>query len=369
MPEKKTIMLYINSLGKGGAERVFVQLAERFARNGYRSVLVTSFVDETWEYPVSEQVERISIFRDRIGGSRIGRNRVLIKELRCLCKKFRPAVLVSCMEEPNFRAVLASRGLKIKTLVSVCNAPEKEYAGKLGFVVGKILMPMADGCVFQTPEEKAWFPERLQKKSRIICNQVSETFFDVHHTGERKNIVSVGRLNPQKNQAVMINAFSRIADRTDENLLIYGEGEMRESLQRQIDGLGLGERVKLMGQSGNIAEDIKGAKLFVMSSDYEGLPNALLEAMALGLPCISTDCAGGGPAMVIDSGVNGILYPIGDEAALAENMLRLLENEEAAAKLGQNARETAEKFRPEPIFAEWCGYVEKIISENGEPNG
>ena len=90
MPEKKTIMLYINS-GKGGAERVFVQLAERFARNGYRSVLVTSFVDETWEYPVSEQVERISIFRDRVGGSKIGRNRVLIKELRSLCKKFRPA--------------------------------------------------------------------------------------------------------------------------------------------------------------------------------------------------------------------------------------------------------------------------------------
>lgn len=362
MAEKKTIMLYINSLVKGGAERVFVQLADRFARMGYRSVLVTSFIDEKGEYDVPAGVERIAIEKDRINESRLKRNYILIKELRRLCREYKPAALIACMQEPNFRAVLATRGLGIKTVVSVCNAAEKEYCGMLGHVVGKVLMPMADGCVFQTEDEKKWFPQRLQDKSRIICNQVSETFFDVNYSGERKNIVSVGRLNPQKNQKLMISAFAHIADKVEDNLLIYGAGELRDELQQQIDELNMHERIKLMGLSSNVAEDIKAAKLFVMSSDYEGLPNALLEAMALGLPCVSTNCAGGGPAMVIDSGVNGILYPVRDEEKLAEHMLHLINDPIKAAELGKNARASAEKFRPEPIFAEWCGYVETVIS-------
>lgn len=362
MAEKKTVMLYINSIGKGGAERVFVQLADRFARMGYRSVLVTSFEDKSAEYEVPAAVERITIEKNRIDGSRLKRNYVLIRELRRLCREYRPAALIACMMEPNFRAMLATRGLGIKTVVSVCNAAEKEYAGALGRVVGKVLMPMADGCIFQTEDEKKWFPQRLQNNSRIICNQVSETFFDVNYTGERKNIVSVGRLNPQKNQKLMISAFAKIADKVEDDLLIYGAGELKDALQQQINELGMNERIKLMGLSSNVAEDIKAAKIFVMSSDYEGLPNALLEAMALGLPCVSTNCAGGGPAMVIESGVNGILYPVGDEEKLAEHLLYLLNNPEKAAELGVNARASAEKFRPEPIFNEWCSYIEEIMS-------
>lgn len=359
---KKTVMLYLSTLHKGGAERVFVQLAERFAQCGYRSIIVTSFVDkEKGEYELSDNVLRLSLEQEQIIQSRLRRNISRVKKLRKLCIEYKPDILISCMQEPNFRAVLATAGLKVKNLVSVCNAADKEYPGLMGAVVGKILMPTAEGCVFQTEEEKAWFPKRLQDKGRIIMNQVNESFFETEFSGQRRDFVSVGRLNPQKNQALLIRAFADIAGETDENLLIYGEGVLREQLQALIEELGMSQRVKLMGNTSDVANAIKGARAFVLSSDYEGLPNVLLEALALGLPCVCTDCHGGGPAMVISSGENGLLLPIGDQAALSAAMLRILREPEYAESLGRAAKEKAQSFRPEKVFQLWREYVEDIL--------
>jgi glycosyltransferase involved in cell wall biosynthesis len=243
----------------------------------------------------------------------------------------------------------------------VCNAAEKEYPGLGGFVTGRLLMPQADGCVFQTEEEKRWFPQRLQKKGRIIMNQVSDSFFAVRHTGPRHELVSVGRLNPQKNQALLIRAFARIAAQTQENLLLYGAGELRDELQKRIDSLGLSERVKLMGLSADVAGDIKDARAFVLSSDFEGVPNALLEAMALGLACISSDCPCGGPKELIADGVSGPLFPVGDREALSACLRRLLEDGETRRALARAAREKAEDFRPDTVFGRWENYVQSVI--------
>lgn len=358
----KTLMFYINSLNKGGAERVFVQLAECFAQRGYRSVLVTSFVNtEKGEYELSDNVLRLSLEQEQIVQSRLKRNMSRIKKLRALCKEYKPELLISCMQEPNFRAMLATVGLPVKNLVAVCSAPEREYPGRLGRFVAKRLMPMAEGCVFQTQEQKDFFPERLQEKSQIIMNQVNESFFEARHEGERRSIVAVGRLNHAKNQSMLIRAFSLIADKTTENLLIYGKGELHDELQALIHELGLESRVHLMGNTSDVAGAIKGAKMFVMSSDYEGLPNALLEAMALGLPIVSTNCRGGGPSMVIEPGVNGILTPVGDAKALAKAMLDVLSDSEKAESLGRAARLSAENFKPEKVFRLWQEYVEDII--------
>lgn len=360
----KTIMLYLTSLNKGGAERVFVQLAEKFAQHGYRSIIVTSYINkERGEYELSENVLRLSLEQDQIAQSRLMRNYTRIKKLRELCKEYNPAILISCMQEPNFRAMLATMGLPIKNLVSVCNAADKEYPGIMGKFVGKVLMPMAEGCVFQTEDEKAWFPKRLQDKGRIIMNQVNTAFFEAEFSGTRHDFVSVGRLNYQKNQALLIKSFASIADKTEENLLIYGAGEKYDSLQTLITELGMTDRIKLMGNTNDVANAIKGAKAFVLSSDFEGLPNALLEAMALGLPCICTDCLGGGPAMVIENGKNGILVPMGDEKALSAAMLDMLLNEEKAEAMGKAAKVYANSFRPEEVFELWHDYVKDILAK------
>lgn len=357
----KTLMFYINSLHKGGAQRVMLQLADRFARAGYRAVLVTSFVGED-EYPLPQTVERISIEKEQIKQSRLKSNLSRISALRLLCMRYKPEALIAFMAEPNFRAVMATAGLPVKTIISVRNDPDKEYAGRLFRFVGKHILPMADGCVFQTEDAREWFPEKLQKKSAIIMNQVSRSFFDEPEAAEKKDIFSVGRLNSQKNQAMLIRAFAGL-ENCDDRLIIYGEGELRAELEALVKQLQLEGRVLLPGTSENIPRDIKGAKLFVLPSDFEGMPNALLEAMALGLCCIATDCPCGGPRAVIEEGINGRLIGVGDERALRETMQQLLADEDKRRMMAAKARERAEKFSPDEIFGQWQDFVEKIIAQ------
>ena len=363
MTDNNSLLFYINSIHEGGAQRVLLQLAGRFAAAGRRVLLVTSFVD-AWEYPVPPGVERLSLENEQTAQSALKRNLSRIRALRALLKEYRPAALISFMGEPNFRAVLASRRLPVKTVVSVRNDPEREYAGRVFRFVGKHILPLADGCVFQTEQAKAWFPETLQRKSAVIMNQVSAALYDRPKTQERSEIAAVGRLSAQKNHALLIRAFSRLPD-TGDRLVIYGEGELRPALEALVEELGLSGRVLLPGQCDDVPRALGGAKLFVLPSDYEGMPNALLEAMALGLPCISTDCPCGGPASVIRSGENGLLVPTGDEEALSRAMAALLSDAERRRTLAENARQTAAGFRPDAVFRQWEAYIDSILDRKG----
>lgn len=358
--KNKPLLFYINAIHDGGAERVLLQLAKRFAGCGYRSVVVTSFVD-TWEYPVPEGVERLSIEQEQLPQSRLRRNLSRIKALRRIIREYRPAALISFMAEPNFRAVLASRFLPVKTIVSVRNDPEREYAGRLGRLIGRWILPLADGCVFQTEKAKKWFPKRLQKRSRVIMNQVDERFFQVTGTGEEGYVMTAGRLTRQKNQALLIRAFAAIAGDVEEELRIYGEGELRAELEALIGELGMEDRIKLMGASSDMPAVLAGCKLFVLPSDFEGMPNALLEAMAAGRCCVSTACPCGGPEAVIENGVNGLLVPVGEEQPLSAAMRSLLQDGEKRRALAATAGKSAEAFRPEAIFEHWRDYVEQVI--------
>ena len=359
MSENKTLMFYINSLNRSGAQRVLVQLAGRFAAAGWRSVLVTSFVSKE-EYPLPPGVERISIEQEQLRQSALRRNLSRIAALRTLIRQYAPAALISFMAEPNFRAVLAARGLPVKTIVSVRNDPKREYSGRAGGFVGKHILPLADGCVFQTREAMSWFPDSFQRRSAVIMNQVSERFFEEPPAAKHRDIAAVGRLNPQKNHALLIRAYAALGP-IEDRLVIYGEGELREELEELVRSLHLEGRVLLPGLSDNVSRDVKSARLFVLSSDFEGMPNALLEAMALGLPCISTDCPCGGPAEILENGKNGLLVPVGDEQALTAAMAALLENGDLRAALGGQARKTAERFSPEKVFRQWEEYVESVI--------
>lgn len=358
--ENKTLLFYINAIHDGGAERVLLQLAKRFAACGWRAVVVTSFVD-SHEYPVPEGVERLSIEQTQLSQSRLRRNLSRIKALRRLLREYRPAVLISFMAEPNFRAVIASRFLPVKTIVSVRNDPEREYGGRLGRIIGKWLLPLADGCVFQTEQAKNWFPKRLQKRASVIMNQVDERFFQVTDVGEQGYVMTAGRLTAQKNQALLIRSFAAIAGDVEEELRIYGEGELRPELEALIADLGMEGRIKLMGASDDVPAALAGCKLFVLPSDFEGMPNALLEAMAAGRCCVSTACPCGGPAAVIENGVNGLLVPVGAVEALSAAMLALLKDEKKRRALAAAAGESAEAFRPETVFEHWRNYVEKLI--------
>jgi len=356
----KKIMFYINRISDGGAERVVVNLASQFSEAGFETIVVTSFrtLDE---YVLDERVKRYSLENEQIEQSRIKRNISRIRKLRNICKEEMPDVLISFMAEPNFRALIATWGLRIKNIISVRNDPNMEYAGKLGRFVGKILLPFADGCVFQTDEAREWFPSKLQNKSKIIFNAVKEDFFEVERKPIENRIVTCGRLVEQKNHKMLIDAFANINKEIDNvSLHIYGDGNLRDFLESYIKHRNLQDKVVLKGNTANVQEVLANAEIFVLSSDYEGMPNALMEALAVGVPSISTDCPCGGPRMLISNEINGILVPVKDVEALSSALRKLLINKLLAKQMGERAKEKANDYQPKKIFLQWKDYVEKV---------
>lgn len=356
------IAFYINAIHEGGAERVMVNLASYFAQEGDDIILITSFKD-SWEYPYSPKIKRY-ILEKKAVRSRLQRNISRILELRKVLKTEKPDCLISFMAEPNYRAIIASRGLYMKTIISVRNDPNKEYPGLIGKFLGRTLLPLADGCVFQTDEAQRWFPKKLQDKSKIIFNAVKEDFFEINRHVVKNTIVTCGRLEEQKNHKLLIDAFGLIIKKhTTAKLMIYGEGILRNELTEYIKNKGLEQNVMLCGNTNNVPKVLSETEIFVLSSDYEGMPNALMEALAAGVSCISTDCPCGGPRNLITDRVNGRLIPVGDRKQLENVLDELLDNKEDSAKLGIEARKRALEFRPKKICEDWHNYIEYIVNK------
>jgi glycosyltransferase involved in cell wall biosynthesis len=356
----KKILFYINTIDYGGAERVLVNLANEFSTRDYEVILVTSYYERE-EYKLNKKVKRLSLEDKEKNQSFIKRNFTRTIKLRNLCKIEKPDIVISFMAESNFRAIIATSFLGIKNLISIRNDPSKEYPNILYRLIAKVLYSLASGCVFQTEDAKKWFPKRIQRKSKIILNHVDEKFYQVDFKGERRNIVTVGRLESQKNHKLLIEAFAKIVnDFPNENLIIYGDGSQRKSLSELTKAFGIEEKVTFMGTCKDIQEKIKDAKLFVLSSNYEGLPNVVMEAMTLGIPVIATDCPCGGPRMLIHNDKNGILVKVNNIQEMANAMRKVLSNSTFANSLSYNAKIVAKEFEPSKVFEQWENYINII---------
>ena len=352
----KTILFYINQIYDGGAERVIVNLANYFSKQGYRTVLVTSFRHEN-EYKLNDSVIRLST-DEYIG--RMGSKRRFIKRILCLrrfCKDYKPNTVVSFMLEPNVRALLATLSLPIRTIISVRNNPSLERKGLKRRMITGLLYPLADGCVFQTDKAREYYPEKLREKSEVIFNPVNEEFYNSCRMPVRGRIVSCGRLNKIKNYEMLIRAFAIVHEQIPwSSLLIYGEGDEEENLGKLIDELNLDDSAKLMGKTLNVSKILETADVYAMSSDSEGMPNALMEAMAAAVPVISTDCPPGAPAMLIENYKNGMLVDVGDTEAMASSIIYLLQHTDKAATMGIEASIRAEKYKAGNIYPLWEKY-------------
>lgn len=359
----KKLMFYINAINGGGAERVMTNLASQFADNGYDVVFVTSY-RAFGEYPLCKKIKRYSLEENEVKQSKIKRNIARILKLRRLCKDEKPEVLIAFLGEPNFRAIVAAIGLPVKTVVSVRNDPNREYSGKMMGFVGKYIIPIADGCVFQTEDAKQWFPVRTQKKGIIIFNAVKQEFYKVKRQPIEHLIVTFGRLSKQKNQSILIDAvFELKEDYPDLQLKIYGEGVLRTELNKYIEEKGAAGFIFLEGQTSDVPTKIAEADIFVLSSDYEGMPNALMEAMASGVPSIATDCPCGGPRMLIKDKENGILIPVGNKNRLVKAIKELLDNPAEKELISVNAKYAAAAFSENIIYLQWKDYLERILAK------
>lgn len=374
--KKKKILFHVNSLGKGGAERVVSVLSRYFAEDGYEVVIVTLWRAGE-EYELSKAVRRIDL-GELAAGRRGGRRLLALRrftDLKSVIRREQPGIVISFCVKANFRSAFAMLGMRTPLLVSVRNDPKTDYAPHAGAT--KWMEKKACGCVFQTEEARQFFSPAFQKKSRVIWNPIDEKYLlarregegqkvenDKRYGDERSRVVTVGRISRQKNHMLLLRAFCRIRNQFPNTVLqIYGEkGEsgVKEELESYIADKKLEERVLFMGQNSSLEKELRDAALFVLPSDYEGMPNALMEAMVLGLPVIATDCPCGGPAALIEDGVSGLLVPVGDEDRLAEAMARLLGERELAQTMAGNAGKVAEKVSPSRIYKEWKEYVETL---------
>lgn len=287
--------------------------------------------------------------------------------IRRTLKQIKPDVLVTMGVPGALFDVPACVGLGIKHIISERNDPAHFGGRTITRIISRLLMRKADGYVFQTKDAQAYYGGDIAKHSVIIPNPlfIGDDYPATQYTGEReKTIVTTGRLNKQKNHPLLIRTFKRIVEEfSDYKLIIYGEGPERQNDETLIKELGLEGRVLLPGTINNVPEKIHKSSLYVLSSDFEGMPNALMEAMALGLPCISTDCPCGGPKELIENGKNGILVPVGDEDALVNAMIKVLSDARLAVELGKKAMSVREELSMDKICKKWYGYF-KIITNN-----
>lgn len=362
---KKHIAFYIGSLNKGGAERVFVNLAEYFQKEGCQVTMITQYQKEN-EYELPAGVTRvISDLTPEEEGGRLANFVNRFKKLRRIYKEYAPDLVLSCIGKNNFMSMAAAFLQKTKTVISVVADPKEEYYNAPMRLLANLMFPFADGAVFQTTDAVAWFSKPVQKKAVILKNSLNSAFLLPRFEGERKKeIVAVGRMDKNKNQRMLLNAFAKIADRfPDHTVTIYGKGELKEALAGEARQLGIGSRVNLPGTTTDVPGAIRQSEVFVLTSNSEGMPNTLLEAMALGLPCISTDCPCGGPKDLIQSGENGFLVPVGDADALAETLALLLGDKALQEKVGKEAWKLQESYTPEKVNSQWKEYFEKVLSE------
>ena len=365
--KRKKILFHINSLGKGGAERVVTVLSQYFCQDGYEVVIVTLWRAEE-EYEPMEGVRRINLGdrAEHASAKRIRKAVMRFTDLRSVIRREAPDIVISFCNKANFRSAYSMIGMKIPLLTSVRNDPQVDYAPHRAST--RRMEKKAAGCVFQTPDAKAFFAPEFQKKSRIIWNPISEKYLlagQEPSVNGNEYIVTVGRISVQKNHMLLLRAFVRIKDKyPDLTVRIYGEDSdegVRETLKQYIEEEIIADRVRFMGQSSHLEKEIRDAALFVLPSDYEGMPNALMEAMALGLPVIATDCPCGGARMLIEDGISGRLVPVGDEEGIAKAMEQLLDDRKLAVLMGKNAKQIAEKADPRRVYEEWKSYVEQII--------
>lgn len=279
--------------------------------------------------------------------------------LRRALRRGHPDVVISFLDTTNVLTLLASRGLGIPVIVSERNDPEQNSIGLAWSRLRSLLYRYAQAVVVQTCAIRDW-AVRLPgiRVIHVIPNPVHPMLNEYDYASARHScshtVVAMGRLVRQKGFDILIEAFSRCAGKhRDWSLVILGEGPERASLQASAANLGIADRVRLAGQCQEPAVILKGADFFVLSSRYEGFPNALLEAMACELPVVSTDCSGGGPRDIIRDGVDGILVPPEDVAALAGAMDRLMAHSDERRHLGTRAREIMARFSTERIMTMW----------------
>ena len=346
----RKLIVSIATLGSGGAERVLSILSKYFT-DEYDSVIYLLWLHHPVFYKYDKRVKIVDISQES------GSNNLIRKMLwfRSYVKKEDPTLVLSFLWPWSMKVIISLLFTPFRIVVAERQDPHIVKGGILMRIFREMLYRMTSGIVVQTEVNSKYYKGDV----RVIYNPVSLPGDKVGLALKVKKenvVVSVGRLIPQKNQALLIKAFG-LFHQTHPNykLIIYGEGDLKEQLNKLAIELGIDNSVEFPGNVNDVYSHLLSAKLFVLSSNYEGMPNALLEALCLGLPCISTRVSGA--SELIDDGYSGILVDKENVGQMSEAMKNILDHETMAYDMGREAAKVFEKTKPHAICRQWIDYI------------
>lgn len=353
MSEHKKIFFVIGYLGGpgwGGAHRVVCVLANYFAKIGH-DVTIIVWKDSPIDYPLIDSVKIQWLH------SKIDKEVDVIKPCimtRKILKQNKGAYLIAFMSKMATYARLFTIGLNIKLIGSERTDPRKEPHQRISRLIRNVAFCFLDKTVYQTEDAMRYFPKMAQKRGCVIPNPITPNL-PVPFSGERrKEFITFCRIDKQKNLPVMIDAFVEAHKKHPDYILrIYGAGKAEMEIRNNIKSHHAENYIFMEGFSNNVHDKIIDAYAFLSSSDYEGMSNSMLEAMAIGLPCICTDCPIGGAHMIIENGINGILVPVGDSSAMSAEICRLIENPILCQKISIESCKVRERLNEDSICEKW----------------
>ena len=366
----KIVFLYGN-MQRGGAQRVISCLAAYCAQMGDEVTILTLDGDGSG-YELDPSIRALGL--DVAGDSAnkldsVRRFLATERKLWAWMKAEKPDVVLAFSRKLTMQLLAVPYGDKACSVICSERAnPSFVEEKKMEAWLEKKALTRVDGFIFQTQRVSRLFPEKLQKIGAVIHNGLFSEDIPEENTAfadrDHKAICAVGRLdNDQKAYDVMLDAFALFREKHPEHMLhIYGSGGSEAAIQAQAAALGLTDSVILHGNLPHVIGEIKDMGMFVMTSRFEGMPNALIEAMACGLPCVCTDCDFG-PAELIRDGENGLLVPVDDAATIAAAMERIADDPALAEKLSHGALEIRQTHGRETICRQYRDYVLSVIEK------
>ncbi|WP_418511283.1 glycosyltransferase family 4 protein [Corallibacter sp.] len=362
--ERKKVAFIISSLTSGGAERVVSTLANSLSEQ-FDITIITLYKCKPF-YSLNDSVNVVSCKNSYSGNASIFlsvKNLFgFIYTILKLLKTHKIDIAIGFMSTTNIYTIISSKLLNIPCIVSERIHPEYSSLNNFWCKVRRFIYPLSNKLVVQTHDIKVYFESFLKpEKITIIRNPLAPELLKKRDSSVKKEkiILNVGRLTNQKNQEALIKAFHKIQPK-DWKLQLIGSGKNEKKYKALITELNLQNSVTLLGNINNVFDHYNKASIFAFPSRYEGFPNALTEAMAFGLPCISADCPSG-PSELIENNVNGFLIPVDDDNALEDILKLLIENPEKRFDIGEKARKSTSSFEVDYITNEWKKLITSLL--------